>query len=821
MKKQYWLWVTTLLFLSALLCSSGLLVAQAQGIPEPPVILTPVFFQPRSDNLRIAHQRVNVTIREQVATTHIDQLFVNDGDGLLEGTYFFPLPEEATVSQLTMWVDGIAIEAKILEREEARAIYDAIVRQLRDPALLEYVGSSAIQANVFPIPPRSERRIEIEYTQILPVDNGLLHYVYPQSTELYTNTPLENQSIRVEVQSTEAIRTIYSPSHAVAIERDGDFQAVVGYEDSRVTADEDFELYYSVSPEAIGLNMLSYRESGQDGFFVLLAAPSVEVDEVVAKDVILVLDTSGSMEGEKMAQAKEAADYVVEQLNSEDRFNIVSFSTGMRSFAPNLVAANEVGEYGTFINSLEALGGTNISLALLEAMNQTDSQRPTTIIFLTDGLATEGITDTGLLVEAVQQAAPANVRLFAFGVGDDVDTALLDSLAQNHRGTSTYVRPFQAIDETVSSFYAKVSTPVLADISLDFGDVAVEQMYPQTLPDLFAGSQLVLVGRYREGGPATITLRGTVNGVEKSFVYDDQFFRLRSGDDFIPRLWATRAIGHLLTQIRLHGEEPELVQSVVNLSIRYGIITPYTSYLIEEDDIFTQTGRQGIADEEMEELAEEPLAFTGAEAVSEAAAAGEMADAVAPLALPTAAPNNTGDGGTTAVSDLVQFVGSKTFVWRDGVWIDTGLDPNIHILTPLNFASDTYFDLITAVPELANYFAIGQRVVVVHDGMAYEIVESGGEADVPLSTTVPTAEAQTVTSTVETSQPLPTNEPTLTPTSISRNSGSDNIIAAATRLPNAIGETNDGLGWGWGILVGVLLALVALGVGIRLGQRGR
>jgi Ca-activated chloride channel family protein len=293
------------------------------------------------------------------------------------------------------------------------------------------------------------------------------------------------------------------------------------------------------------------------------------------------------MEGEKMAQAKEAAAYVVGQLNPEDRFNIVSFSTGMRSFAPSLVPVNEAGNYETFINSLEALGGTNISLALLEAMNQADGQQPTTIIFLTDGLATEGITDTGLLVETVQQAAPTNVRLFAFGVGDDVDTTLLDSLAQNHRGTTTYVRPFQAIDEIVSTFYAKVSTPVLADISLDFGGMVVEQLYPQTLPDLFAGSQLVLVGRYRDGGPATITLRGTVNGEAKTFVYEDQFFRLRSGDDFIPRLWATRAIGHLLTEIRLHGENPELVQSVVNLSIRYGIITPYTSYLIEEDDIFT------------------------------------------------------------------------------------------------------------------------------------------------------------------------------------------------------------------------------------------
>src|SRR5690606_6155304 len=275
--------------------------------------------------------------------------------------------------------------------------------------------------------------------------------------------------------------------------------------------------------------------------------------------------------------------------------------------------------YAGFINSLEALGGTNISQALLEAVNQADGERPVTILFLTDGLATEGIVETPLLLDTVQQAAPASTRLFAFGVGDDVDTLLLDSLAQNHRGATTYVRPGQAIDEAVSSFYAKVSTPVLADISLDFGDITVEQIYPPELPDLFAGTQLVLTGRYREGGPATITLSGEVNGREQSFVYEDNTFRSSGGEEFIPRLWATRAIGHLLTQIRLHGENPELVQSVVNLSIRYGIITPYTSFLIEEGDIFTQSGRDEILEEAAEDFAA-PREVSGASAVEEAEA---------------------------------------------------------------------------------------------------------------------------------------------------------------------------------------------------------
>ncbi|HEX6387630.1 MAG TPA: VWA domain-containing protein, partial [Anaerolineae bacterium] len=625
-------------------------------------------------------------------------------------------------------------EAKILEQAEARAIYDEIVRQLRDPALLEYVDASAIQANVFPIPPHDERRIEIEYTQILPAASGLVHYVYPQSTDLYTNTPLDNQSIRVEVQTSEAIRTIYSPTHSVAIERDGDFRVVVGYEETRVTADKDFELYYAVSPEEIGLSLLSYREPGQDGFFLLLVAPGVTTDEVVAKDVILVLDTSGSMEGEKMQQAQAAALYVIDHLNPEDRFNIVAFSTGVRTYRNELISAATPGDYLTFINSLEAVGGTNISQALLEAANQAQAQRPTTIIFLTDGLATEGIVDTPLLLDAVKQATSPNVRIFAFGVGDDVDTTLLDSLAQNHRGATTYVRPFQAIDEIVSSFYARVSAPVLTDISLDFGDVIVEQLYPQDLPDLFAGSQLILAGRYREGGPTTVTLRGTVNGREQSFTYADNVFHTQGGADFIPRLWATRAIGHLLTQIRLHGEDPELVQSIVNLSIRYGIITPYTSYLIEEDDIFSQTGREVIVEEVIVEAEEEPAEVSGATAVEEAAASGELADAEAPLALPTVAASAAGEVANEPVlaEEIVQIVGSKTFVLRDGVWMDTAYERERHPVQQVGFASDPYFDLLSAAPELGQYLALGQRVLVVYADQAYEIVEGEGQSSVTL-----------------------------------------------------------------------------------------
>ncbi|RLC83424.1 MAG: hypothetical protein DRI79_13915, partial [Chloroflexi bacterium] len=271
-------------------------------IPEPPPLPEPV---PLDESwLTIRYHRVTVTIEDQVAVTHVEQEFLNECDWEVEGTYVFPLPEGAAVSEFVMWVDGKPVEGEILPADEARQIYEDIVRRRRDPALLEYVGRNAVQARIFPIPPGGSRKIELEYSQVLPVENGLVRYVYPLETEKFSARPLEEVSVHVEIRSPAPIRAVYSPTHQdrVYIERDGDYRAIVGYEEYDVLPEDDFELVYTVSQEEVGLNLLTYREPPDDGFFLLLVAPTVEVEEeqVIPRDIILVLDTSGSMEGEKI-----------------------------------------------------------------------------------------------------------------------------------------------------------------------------------------------------------------------------------------------------------------------------------------------------------------------------------------------------------------------------------------------------------------------------------------------------------------------------------------------------------------------------------------
>jgi Ca-activated chloride channel family protein len=684
--------------------------------------------------LVVREHLVTVTIENQVATTHVDQTFVNPSNVALEGTYVFPLPEGATISEFNMWVDGKKWEGKVLNRDEAREIYESIVRRQRDPALLEYIGRGAFQASIFPIQPGDERRVELEYTQVLAMDQGLVEYVYPLNTEKFSAEPLERVSVTVDITSDIPLRAIYSPTHDVDVFRDGETRARVGYEDENVRPDRDFVLYYSVTPEDVGLNVLSYRVDGEDGYFLLLAAPPVEVSttEVVARDVLLVLDTSGSMEGEKLAQAKDALDFVLEHLNPEDRFNIVTFSTGVRRYARALQPASEAGAAQRWVEGLAAGGSTDINRALLEALADADPTRPTILIFLTDGLPTAGVTEEDRIIANVTDAAPKSARVFTFGVGYDVNTILLDTLARELRGASDYVRPEQQIDEVVSGFYAKVSTPVLADIDLDWGEIFVEDTYPQPLPDLFAGTQLVMVGRYREGGTTDIVLGGQVNGQPQSFRYSDVRFRKEGGADgsaglttsFIPRLWATRKIGYLLNQVRLHGENREMIDEIVELAVRHGIATPYTSFLVDERaDVLTREGRDMIAEDQAQALRAAPTMVSGQAAVEKSLGARAMEEAQSvPLAPMVEMP-----AGEGRARQVLRTIGAKTFILRDEVWTDTTFDPQQMTTTEIDFGSERYFDLLAEHPEWGPYFAAGQHVIVRLDGEVYEIVGEGGE----------------------------------------------------------------------------------------------
>lgn len=696
---------------------SSVVPAAADGIiipeppPEPPIPWpTPPRWPPMPRPIpfpTLKYQRVSADISNQVAMVTVEQAFVNNSGRELEGRYIFPLPQDAAISDFAMWVDGQRLEGKLLDKEQARRLYEEVVRRERDPALLEYMGRGAYQARVYPIPAGGERRISLRYSQVLRQDGGVIRFTYPLTAARASGQPAGQLAISVRIRASQPIKAVYSPSHQVAVHRQSETEVQASYEEFSFRPQADFQLVYSLSGAAVGLSLLSHRPQGEDGFFLLLVAPPFEAREVGAKDVTLALDISGSMAGAKLQQAKAALRFILENLNPQDRFNIVAFSSAVTPYAEGLRPASERGEAMRFVEGLKAGGGTNINEALLTALRDGSAERPHIVVFLTDGLPTVGVTDAQAIIQNASQAAvSAKTRLFTFGVGYDVNTVLLDSLAESNRGASEYVRPQENLEEKLSAFYNKIASPVLTDLRLDFGGRRVSEVYPSPLPDLFAGGQLVVVGRYREGGPATVTLAGEVNGLPQRFTYNTTLAQEGPENEFIPRLWATRKIGYLLSQIRRHGSNKELIDEVVALSTKYGIITPYTSFLVEEP----ARGPEGRAQPTTAPAADLARRMAAAPAVGREAVAGSQAL----RSLQEAAQ------AQAARPEQVRYAGAKTFVRREGVWTDTAYRPG-GATVKIGFGGDDYFRLLAARPSWGQYLALGERVIVCLEGKCYEV----------------------------------------------------------------------------------------------------
>lgn len=534
--------------------------------------------------------QINTNINGQTATTTIKQIFFNPTHRQLEGYFLFPVPKDVTISKFTMDINGVTHQAELLDATKARKIYEEIVRRSKDPALLEYYGQGMFRVRIFPILPQKEQKIELTYTETLSKNNGTIEYSFPMNTEKYSAKPIKQVSFKIDIDGKEKIKTIYCPTHQIEIIRKGDKKATVGFEASNVKSDRDFKLYFNLDNNKLGLSMLNYKAPKEDGYFFINLSPGLGAkQEAVAKDIVFVMDKSGSMAGEKLEQAKKALRFCVENLNKNDRFEIVPFSTEASSlfgkvenFSPeNKQKAIE------FIEDINPIGGTNIEEALDLALSaqQNNSKRPFFVIFMTDGKPTIGETEEASLLKKVTTMNKENVRIFTFGIGTNLNTHLLDKITESTNAYRTYVLPDEDIEIKVSDFYTKASSPILTDIEVTFDkNVRISDVYDKKLPDLFKGGSISLMGRYKGAGKSTITVSGNVNGERKTFQYEVNLSNNNTDLAFIPNLWASRAVGYLLDQIRLHGENEELIAEVTRLAKKHGIITPYTSYLILEDE---------------------------------------------------------------------------------------------------------------------------------------------------------------------------------------------------------------------------------------------
>jgi Ca-activated chloride channel family protein len=553
--------------------------------------------------LAMLYHRVEVSIEDQAAVTRVEQTFRNHTDRPLEATYVFPVPRGASVQKFTMWVNGKEAAGELVQADQARRIYTEIVRRTQDPGLLEYMGNDLLRLRVFPIPARADQKVAVRFLSVCPREDNLVSYTYPLKNDGKAVQTLEDFSVRVTLKAQHPIQNIYSPTHPVTVTRHGDKEASVHFERSQANLDKDFQLYYGVGDGDVGLTFLAQRPiASENGYFLMLVSPRPELSQsqTIPRDMVLVLDTSGSMRGPKMEQARKALKYCLDNLNPQDRFALINFATVVNLYKSGLLPSDkdQVAQAKKWVDNLEATGGTAIDEALKQslALRTTDEGRTFTVVFFTDGQPTVGETDPERILKDFATRNTGNTRVFTFGVGDDVNATMLDRLAEQTRAVATYVRPEEDIEAKTSALYSKISHPVLANLKLSVGSgVMLSEVYPPQLPDLFHGGQLVVLGRYSGHGHAAIKLTGQVGKEQKDFVYETNFVAKTTQDrDFVEHLWARRKVGYLLDQIRANGEKKELVDEVVTLAKRYGIATPYTSYLIVPDAPAPVLSRAGM-----------------------------------------------------------------------------------------------------------------------------------------------------------------------------------------------------------------------------------
>ena len=718
----------------------GLMAHEAMAcriMPTPMPIVRPDM--PPRNPLETRSHTAEITIKGAVAQVAVNAVFYNPNPYVMEGTYFFPLEANASVDSFEMDINGKMVKGELLDADKARGIYEGIVRQMKDPGLLEFVGTKMLKCRVYPMNPNSETKVKLNYSLALKAEGGLYEFTYPFRSAKPEAGSIGSVALRVKVEQPDGIKTVYCPTHQVDVKRTSDKEATLGFEGSKIDPERDFKLYFSTSKKDVGVSVIAHKPAAEDGYFLLSVTPSVEekASEAQPKSIIFVLDTSGSMAGEKIDQAKGALRYCVNSLKAEDMFGLITFATEPSSFRDTLLAASKenVKAAQEFIDKIEARGGTAIHDALALALKTIKGAKGLPmIVFLTDGLPTIGETNTETILKAIGGANAEKARLFVFGVGYDVNTELLDRLAGDNRATSDYVTPKENIEVKVSSFYQKVANPVLSDLKLDIPGLKTLDVYPKTLPDLFRGSQLMLLGRYQGGGAKAIKLSGTVGGKPQEFVYETTFAET-ADNGFLPRLWAVRKVSYLLDEIRLRGKNKELEDEIVKLGKQYGIVTPYTSFLVVEDGARPQLAQR--LREDRDGWANAPREGRGA--VERSLDLRKEQSGAAPAA---PAPGKAGGGhrlglnyGDDKAKDMeldkaaaatIVSIGDKTFYRKaDGFLHDSLYDEATHKakLIEVKPFSDEYFALLKKHSSIGIYLAKNEPIIIVIEGQAYKITK--------------------------------------------------------------------------------------------------
>ncbi len=683
---------------------------------------------------------VEADIKDHVAEVSVSQTIKNAQNHDLEVEVLFPLPNNGVVQNFMLMVDGQEIPGELMSKDEAKSIYEGIVRRKRDPALMEYVGYGLFKTSVFPIPVGKSRKITIRYTHLCHKKHGTMQYIYPIGTQKFSSQAIPEVNINARIRTTVDIKSVFTPNPGVKIEKVNERFSKVTFKAKNIKPSTDFKLNYNLDNEDVGGSLYSHKASKDElGHFMFLASPKVEVKETekTSKNVVFVLDKSGSMSGKKIEQAKSALEYVLANLKDGDLFNMVIYDDRIEPYKNELIKYDRASykEASAYASTIVHNGGTNIEGALKKSLElMPDNGNPNYLIFLTDGLPTAGVTNETQIVQNVEKYNDKNTRIFCFGVGNNVNARLLDKLSTQNGGLTEYVKPDEDVEASVSSLFNSISSPVMTDINIKVTGVEVSQTYPTNLPDMFKGSQFEYYGRYKKGGKATVIMTGKIQGESRTFEFPVEFASVADGDahSYVDAIWANNRVAHLLTLIDQNGKNDELVNELIDLSKRYGILTPYTAFLAKEDVDFAQRdviqtrslNNLQVLDDVSGEEANAVRKYKNDLKTTNSFSGGGIVDAEMEPIKDESVVYATNSKGKKTVVNTVKKVHNKTFYWKKNNWVDGSISSDLTSAKKIKKFSEAYFKLgEDKASEFKKYLSIkedfylkiGKTIYYFHD----------------------------------------------------------------------------------------------------------
>lgn len=733
-----WARAGALTLLAVGICATG---GQAQGWIEPGVDRTGFAV----DKVR---SEVTVRVMGRVAEIEVSEWFLNDGPRLAEGQYLYPLAGEAVFEGFSLYQGETELRGEIMDADRAREIYESIVRRRADPALIELAGQGLVRARVFPIQPGETRKVSLRYTQVLERAGNALQLQYAggirggaQTTAGDVRRARPEQvetTFRVTVEECEGFLDPFSPTHTLDFDRAGD-RMVVSVEEEIVGR---LSIFLPLAGDAVGMSVATHRPVGDDGYFMLTVSPDRERGEVQPRDLTVVMDVSGSMSGEKIEQARDALHRLLATLSPDDRFRFLSFSSAVRAHERGWTEARPraLDDARAWVDRLQADGGTNIEGALTEAFRlESPDDRLPMVVFLTDGLPSVGMESPEDLARLAETRS-GRARVFAFGVGYDVNTQLLDRIGSAGRGDTDYVAPGENVERALSLLATKIRYPVLTDLSVAGGPVDLSEIYPVRIPDVFAGEELVLFGRFDGDGQGQVTVHGERMGRELEFSTEVLFPEATDANDYLPRLWASRKLGYLERQVWTEGLTDELADEIRTLALRYGLPSQYTAYLVQEPELTAQNVPGENMLQRLNRGFRSAMGGSGSVANAPAAAPTSGADAVQAASVArrmrkmesssdlAAAEEERMEGVLSDLDDSVErdAVAGRIFEMRDGVWTDVNHAEAAKTIEIVAF-SPAWFDLLEALPEIEAVLRAHENVVVAGVERSLKIGTEGAE----------------------------------------------------------------------------------------------